>query len=92
MRKKYASEITPEQFEEIPWLLQSVRRRTKPTAVDLSEVFCAVLYLLRKGCQWRFLPTEFPKQRTVHSYFCKWSEPHQKRAQGIANSFLDRLG
>jgi transposase len=29
-------------------------------------VFCAVLYLLRSGCQWRMLPDEFPKWRTVH--------------------------
>ena len=30
-----------------------MRRRTKPTMVDQYEVFCAVLYLLRTGCQWR---------------------------------------
>ena len=77
MRKKYASDITPEKFEEILPLLQSVRRRTKPTTVDLYEVFCAVLYLLRTGCQWRFLPSEFPKWRTVHSYFANWSELDQ---------------
>jgi len=52
-------------------LLQSVRRRTKPTTVDLYEVFCAVLYLLRSGCQWWMLPSDFPKWRTVHSYFAK---------------------
>ena len=77
MRNSYASDITPEKFEEIRPLLQSVRRRTKPTTVDLYEVFCAVLYLLRTGCQWRFLPSDFPKWRTVHSYFAKWSEPGQ---------------
>ena len=77
MRKKYASDISREKFEEIRPLLQSVRRRTKPTTVDLYEVFCAVLYLLRTGCQWRFLPSDFPKWRTVNSYFAKWSEPGQ---------------
>ena len=77
MRKTYASDISPEKFEQIRPLLQSVRRRTKPTRVDLSEVFCAVLYLLRTGCQWRFLPSDFPKWRTVHSYFAKWSAPDQ---------------
>jgi len=35
------------------------------------------LYLLRSGCQWRMLPSDFPKWRTVHSYFAKWSEPDQ---------------
>ena len=45
--------------------------------MNVYEVFCAVLYLLRTGCQWRFLPSEFPKWRTVHSYFAKCSEPDQ---------------
>ena len=77
MRKKYASDISREKFVEIETVLRSVRRRTKPTTVDLYEVFCAVLYLLRTGCQWRFLPSDFPKWRTVHSYFAKWSELDQ---------------
>ena len=55
MRKSYASDISKEKFEEIRILLQNVRRRTKPTTVDLYEVFCAVLYLLRTGCQWQVL-------------------------------------
>ena len=77
MRKPYASDISREKFEEILPVLRSVRKRTKPTTVDLYEVFCAVLYLLRTGCQWRMLPRDFPKWRTVHSYFAKWSEPDQ---------------
>lgn len=56
-------------------LLEGVRKRTKPRTVDLYEVFCGVLYLLKSGCQWRMLPGEFPKWRTVHSYLAKWSEP-----------------
>ncbi|WP_411828408.1 transposase [Melaminivora jejuensis] len=62
-RKKYASDISPEQFAEIEPLLRSVRKATKPTTVDLYEVLCAVLYLLRTGCQWRFLPPSFPNGR-----------------------------
>jgi transposase len=59
-------------------MLEAVRRKTKPRTVDLYEVFCAVLYLLRTCCQWRALPSDFPKWRTVHSYFAKWSEPDQE--------------
>lgn len=59
--KKYPSDITREQFLVILPLLESVRRKTKPRTVDLYEVFCAVLYLLRTGCHWRALPGDFPK-------------------------------
>ncbi len=77
MRKGYPSDIKREQFEAIRPLLESARRKTAPRKVELYEVFCAVLYLLRTGCQWRALPSDFPKWRTVHSYFAIWSEPRE---------------
>ena len=80
-RKAYASDISRERFAEIEPLLRGVRRRTKPTTVDLYEVFCAVLYLLRTGCQWRFLPADFPKWSTVYAWWRKWSEPD---AEGVS--------
>lgn len=74
MRKKYPSDISREQFAAIRVVLEEARKKTKPRTVDLYEVWCAVLYLLRTGCQWRALPSDFPKWRTVHSYFAQWSE------------------
>jgi transposase len=68
-RKPYPSDISREQFELVRPLLERVR------TVDLHEVFNAVLYLLKRGCQWRMLPEGFPNWVTVHSYFAKWSEP-----------------
>ena len=78
MRKSYPSDISREQFEVIRPLLESARKKTCPRRVELYEVFCAVLCLLRSGCQWRALPGDFPKWRTVHSYFTIWSEPREK--------------
>jgi len=72
--KQYPSDVSQEQFERVRPLLEGVRKRTKPRTVDLYEVFNAVLYLLKSGCQWRMLPGGFPRWRTVHSYFAKWSE------------------
>jgi len=74
-RKSYASDIGEEQFASIRPLLEGVRKRTKPREVDLHEVFNAVLYLLKSGCQWRMLPEGFPKWTTVYAYFAKWSAP-----------------
>lgn len=49
MRKSsYPSDINREQFEHIRPLLES---KTAPRKVGFYEVFCAVLYLLRTGCQ-----------------------------------------
>ncbi|WP_337883448.1 IS5 family transposase [Chromobacterium haemolyticum] len=100
MRAKYPSDISPEKFELIRPLLESARKTTRPRSVDLYEVFCAVLYLLRTGCQWRALPSDFPKWRTVHSYFAIWSESREgpcllelalkKNQVGVARERLGR--
>ena len=74
MRKRYLSDITREQFSLIEPLLLSARKKTSPRKLDLYEVFCAVLYLLKTGCQWRALPNDFQKWRNVHAYFQIWSE------------------
>ncbi|MDO1528516.1 IS5 family transposase [Fulvimonas sp. R45] len=74
MRARYPSDLSREQFKAVEPLLESARKKTAPRKVDLYDVFCAVLYLLRTGCQWRALPSDFPKWRTVHAYFQIWSD------------------
>ena len=73
-RKIYPSDVSREQFERIQPLLESARKQTKPRAVDLYEVFCGLLYVLKSGCQWAMLPSDFPKWRTVYKYWQIWSE------------------
>ena len=90
-RKQYPSDISAEQFEQIRPLLEGVRKRTKPRRVDLHEVFNAVLYLLKSGCQWRMLPEDFPKWQTVHSYFAKWSEPGPEGSSALERA-LKKIG
>lgn len=90
-RKSYPSDISREQFERIRPLLESVRKRTKPRTVDLYEVFNAVLYLLKSGCQWRMLPEGFPKWTTVYSYFAKWSAADRDGVSALERA-LKKIG
>src|SRR5687767_443051 len=73
MRKRYPSDISREQFKKIEPLLLKVRKKTRPRTLDLYEVFCGILYLLKSGCQWRMIPSDFPKWRSIHAYFQIWS-------------------
>lgn len=73
-RARYESDISREQFNEIKNLLESARKRTKPRELDLYDIFCGVLYILKSGCQWRMLPSDFPKWQSVYAYFTKWRE------------------
>nr|WP_156920078.1 IS5 family transposase [Comamonas composti] len=91
-RQKYASDITREQFALIEPELRSVRRTTKPTRLDLYEVFCAVLYLLRTGCQWRFLPRDFPKWQSVYAYWHKWSKPDKHGISALERALKNQVG
>lgn len=88
---KYPSDITREQFEPIRELLESAKKRTKPRTVDLWEVFNGVLYVLKTGCQWRSLPKEYPKWRTVYDYFSKWKEANSETDKSILQEVLKKL-
>nr|WP_225784385.1 IS5 family transposase [Xenophilus sp. Marseille-Q4582] len=91
-RKPYASDISREKFAEIEPLLRGVRRSTKPIKLDLYEVFCAVLYLLRTGCQWRYLPPDFPKWQNVYAYWRKWSEPDPHGVSVLEQALKNQVG
>ncbi|BDT04881.1 hypothetical protein SHM_25270 [Spiroplasma ixodetis] len=78
MHKNYPSHVTKEQFENIKSTLENSKKKTKPRNLDLYEVFCAVLYVLKSGCQWRMLPKNFPKWQTVYYYFQIWSKNNDK--------------
>ena len=87
MSHSYPSDISREQFARILPTLESAPRRTKPRTVDLYDVFCGVLYLLKSGCQWRMLPADFPNWRTCYKYFRQWSE----RPDPVQDSILEQV-
>lgn len=91
MRKRYPSDISRKQFAVIEPILLSARKKTSPRKLDLYEVFCAVLYLLKTGCQWRALPNDFPKWRSVHAYFQIWSERKEKQPS-LLERVLKKIG
>ena len=86
MRKRYPSDMSREHFEKIKLIVLTARKNTRPRKLDLYEVFCAVLYVLKTGCPWRALPNDFPKWRSVPAYFQIWSEK-----QANQPSILERV-
>ena len=65
MRKKYSTDLTDKQWEEIKPLLVGMRNR-KWSKRDLID---SVFYLVDTGCKWRQLPHDFPPAFTVHSFY-----------------------
>jgi putative transposase len=67
----YPSDVTDEQWAWIePHLPDSSGGRPRKT--DLRDVIDAIFYILRTGCQWRYLPKDFPPKSTVWRYFNQW--------------------
>ena len=69
MSPSYSSNISRSQFELIRPILESARRSTRPRTLDLYDVFCAILYVLKSGCQWLMLPHDFPNWTSCYYYF-----------------------
>ena len=53
-------------FEKFPEIF-----KTKSKA-DIFEILNAVFFLIKTGCQWKHLPNEFPRWRTVYEFYRKW--------------------
>src|ERR1700726_2152660 len=67
----YPSDVTDRQFAWIEPHIP-VYPGGRPRKTDLRDVVDAILYLLRTGCQWRYLPKDFPPKSTVWGYFDQW--------------------
>jgi transposase len=92
MREVYPSDIKREQFKKIRLTLETFKKRTRPREVDLYDIFCGVLYVLRTGCQWRALPHDFPKWRTVYEYFRQWNNCKKEESESLLEQVLKKIG
>jgi len=70
--RRYATDLTDEEWSVIAPILPPRRPLGRPRTTDLRDVVDALLYLLRCGCPWRLLPNEFPPPSTVQRYFYGW--------------------
>jgi transposase len=44
----------------------------KPMAA--RQIFSAIVYVLRTGCQWKALPREFGSASAIHAHFQRWQK------------------
>jgi putative transposase len=69
--RQYLSDLTDGQWQVIRRLLpQWSGFGRKP--ICRRWVINAILYVTRTGCQWRMLPKDFPKWKTVYNIFWTW--------------------
>src|SRR5215831_7034353 len=81
---KYPSDLTDEQWALVKELIP-VCPGGRPRKTSMRDVLDAIFYLVRTGCQWRYLPKDFPPKSTVWRYFDEW------RHNGTLEAIHDRL-
>ena len=90
MREPYPSDITRDQFEVIKHHLESARKITHPRDIELYDLFCALLYVLKEGCTWRAIPHDYPNWSDVYKHFRIWTEK-QEDGTSILDKVLNEL-
>src|SRR5277367_3012311 len=67
------SDLSDAQWERLEPLIPAAKPGGRPRKTDMRAAMNAILYLLRTGCPWRYLPREgFPPRSTVYNIFRKF--------------------
>jgi transposase len=84
----YPSDLTDEQWKLVkPFICSYTRGR--PRTTSMRDVLDAIFYILRTGCQWRYLPKDFPPKSTVWEYYDQWR--HDGTLEAIHDCLRERV-
>jgi len=71
-KKRYTSDLTDGEWALLEALIPAAKRGGRPRTANMREVCNAIFYVLKTGCQWGNLPTDFPPYSTVFDYYNQW--------------------
>lgn len=68
--------LADEQWQKIESLLPKFKRSAKggPKPVDNRKVFEGILWVLRSGARWKYLPKQYSSASTGWRRLCDWEE------------------
>ena len=69
---RYPSDLTDDEWAYVEPLIPAAKPGGGKRRTDMRAVMNGVMYILSTGCQWRYLPKDFPPRSTVHNYFVWW--------------------
>jgi transposase len=84
-KTSYPSDLTDKEWALFEPLLPVSWKNGRPPRHEMREIINAIRYFLRTGCQWRYLPGEFPPWKTVYWWWNKWSK------EGVWEQIHDHL-
>lgn len=67
---RFPSDLTDAEWSRLEPLIPDAKPGGRPRKTDMRGAMNAILYLLRTGCPWRYLPRDgFPPRSTVYNIF-----------------------
>jgi transposase len=70
---RFPSDLTDREWARLEPLIPAAEPGGRPRKTDMRAAMNAILYLLRTGCPWRYLPRDgFPPRSTVYNIFRKF--------------------
>ena len=82
----FPSNLTDAEWSVLKPLIPDATPGGRPRQTDMRSAMNAILYLLRTGCPWRYLPRDdFPPRSTVYNIFRKF------QADGTWASIWDQI-
>ena len=69
---RYTSDLTDTEWQLIDYCFPKPSKNGRPRKHMFRELLNAIFYLAKTSCQWRNLPTHFPRWGTVYHYFRLW--------------------
>jgi putative transposase len=70
--KIYPSDLTNGEWKYLKKYVPQQANFGRPPTHTRREILNGIFYLLRTGCAWRYLPTDYPPWQTVYHYFRLW--------------------
>ena len=68
--ERYPSDLTDGEWAYLAPLIPPAKPGGRPRETNMREAMNAILYILRTGCPWRYLPRgSFPPRSTVYNIF-----------------------
>ena len=95
MRQRYPNDLTDKEWSLIEPLFTTDRTKGgRPPKHSRREILNAIFYVLRTGCQWRFLPHDFPPWRAVYVQYTRWQRKNlfEKMNDHLRRSLRELLG
>jgi len=71
---RYPSNLSQMEWDRIRHVFLRKTRSGRPLKWSPRFILNAIFYVLKTGCQWRYLPDDFPPWKTTYDYFRKWSK------------------